>query len=154
MQKKLKVRSVKRIEYIVVHCSASDSPRQATLEAIKHLHTAPTSEAILWGKYPTHGRGWSDIGYHIVIEPSGTLRLGRPLNRAGAHTKGYNDRAIGICVVGDSKFTAEQMRTLNSIVSIMMTGYNVPKEKVVGHYELDSRKTCPNINMDDFRKTI
>ena len=43
---------------------------------------------------------WSDIGYHDVIRRNGAIETGRPLEKPGAHAKGHNQNAIGICLVG------------------------------------------------------
>ena len=39
-------------------------------------------------------RGYSDIGYHFLIDPDGTLYEGRPLNMRGAHVEGYNTGSV------------------------------------------------------------
>jgi N-acetylmuramoyl-L-alanine amidase len=43
------------------------------------------------------------IGYHFVVLQDGTVQEGRPLSVRGAHagSRYYNDRYIGICLVGD-----------------------------------------------------
>jgi hypothetical protein len=35
-----------------------------------------------------------------------------------------------------------------------MRRFGIDKANVVGHYELDKDKTCPNIDMDWFRSTL
>ena len=32
-------------------------------------------------------RGWSDIGYHYLIDRDGTVTEGRPIEKSGAHAK-------------------------------------------------------------------
>ena len=142
---------------IVVHCSAS-----------------------LWGSAPEirnwHivGNGWSDIGYHYVIgngkikldyyldSANGSVEIGRPIDgdkiaessEKGAHAYGYNSDSIGICVVGKEKFTPYQMGNLIYLVSDLMVKFKIEIENVVGHYELDPKKTCPNIDMSSFRNIL
>lgn len=45
--------------------------------------------------------GWLDIGYSFAV--GGDLRAyeGRGWDTVGAHAPSYNDKSIGICVIGD-----------------------------------------------------
>ena len=76
----------RKIDKIIIHCAATPEGRDVKTETIKSWHVK--------------GNGWSDIGYHFVIELDGVVKTGRPLHRAGAHTKGHNATSIGICYVG------------------------------------------------------
>ena len=73
------------INKIIIHCSATPEGRDVNTETIRQWHTA---------------KGWSDIGYHYVIELDGSVNMGRDIDRIGAHTKGHNTGSIGICYVG------------------------------------------------------
>ena len=77
---------MRKIDKIILHCAATPEGRDVKTETIKSWHVK--------------GNGWSDIGYHFVIELDGTIRNGRPVERIGAHTKGHNATSIGICYVG------------------------------------------------------
>jgi hypothetical protein len=46
-------------------------------------------------------RRFVTIGYHLVISPSGRVFAGRPLDRLGAHTLGFNTGSVGICLMGN-----------------------------------------------------
>lgn len=46
-------------------------------------------------------RGWNDIGYSFGIGGDGKVYLGRGFNVIGAHAPRYNDKSIGICMIGD-----------------------------------------------------
>jgi N-acetylmuramoyl-L-alanine amidase len=117
------------IQYIIVHCS--DSP-----------HRGDTAEDIhLWHLQ----RGWDGIGYHSVIREDGTLDHGRPLYWMGSHARGYNDKSWGICLLGDTEFTEAQIAKLKDTVNALLQ--LAPNAMVVGHCDLDSRKTCPNFNV-------
>lgn len=86
---------------LIIHCS--DSPfSYHGLEAIRGWHV--------------NERGWSDIGYHYVIERSGELKKGRKESKRGAHTLGHNSD-IGLCLCGLSgKFEQSQMRSLERFI--------------------------------------
>ena len=97
---------------LIVHCSDSNVPEHTT-EVIRKWHTDP--KKYVKGKN-VGGRGWSDIGYHWVIEYYGELVAGRPIYKLGAHCKGYND-AIGLCLCGLSgDFRNCQLKTLEAFV--------------------------------------
>ena len=44
---------------------------------------------------------WNDIGYSFVIGGDGKIYHGRGFNVIGAHSPRYNDKSIGICLIGD-----------------------------------------------------
>lgn len=46
-------------------------------------------------------RGWNDIGYSFAIGGDGRIYHGRGYNVIGAHAPRYNDKSIGICLIGD-----------------------------------------------------
>ena len=78
-------KSRRRIDYIVVHCTATPEGREMTVEQIRAEHKK---------------QGWSDIGYHYVVTLDGKVHLGRDVDIAGAHVSGYNANSIGIAYVG------------------------------------------------------
>ncbi|MCK5613780.1 N-acetylmuramoyl-L-alanine amidase, partial [Candidatus Pacearchaeota archaeon] len=93
---------------------------------------------------------------------NGAIEIGRPIDgdmiveseEKGAHAYGYNSDSIGVCLVGKERFSPAQLSTLFDLVSDLMVKFEIGPENVVGHYELDPRKSCPNIDMDAFRKLL
>lgn len=122
-----------KIKYIVVHCSATPNDREVTAEEIHSWHKA---------------RKWDGIGYHAVIRRSGLVERGRPEYWQGAHVEGYNEDSLGVCLVGMDKFTEAQWTALLSWIKDEKLKY--PEAEVVGHCDLDSRKTCPNFNVKEW----
>lgn len=45
--------------------------------------------------------GWNDIGYSFAVGGDGRIYRGRGYNVIGAHAPRYNDKSIGICLIGD-----------------------------------------------------
>lgn len=129
---------MRNIEKIIIHCSATPEGRDVNVETIKSWHVK--------------GRGWSDIGYHYVIELNGMIKFGRPLEKSGAHTKGHNATSIGICYVGgidkDKKpkdtRTEQQKESLIQLIDILLNDY--PDATIHGHNEF-SAKACPSFNV-------
>ena len=128
-------RPLKKVEYIVVHCSATRPDQDIGAEDITRWHRM---------------KGWLDIGYHYVIRRNGVLEEGRSVNVPGAHARGYNHRSIGVCLVGgldgnsipNGSYTAEQWEALEGILFYLTETF--PKAKVIGHRDLPNVvKACP-----------
>lgn len=127
--------------YIVVHHSATKADHEATAEDIHRWHLA---------------RGWSGIGYNVVIERSGAVRIGRPVRTQGAHVKGHNHESVGLCMVGglDDKgkvvdnFTPEQYLSLESVLILLREIF--PEAEVVKHKDL-ADTLCNAVNL---KKTL
>ena len=138
---------MRHIDKLVIHCS--DSPYgDATL--LRKWHTDP----------PPAGRGWDDVGYHAAIlnglrynsrdyvaADDGLIEKGRDVCVPGAHVAGQNASSLGVCLIGVDKFTSSQMGSLRQLIHVWRQLYGIPWEGIVGHYELDSRKTCPNFDV-------
>lgn len=45
--------------------------------------------------------GWNDIGYSFAVCGDGRIYQGRGYNVIGAHAPRYNDKSIGICLIGN-----------------------------------------------------
>lgn len=122
---------------ITIHCSASENFKTWDVEKIRRFHVDE--------------RGFSDIGYHFVIQPDGETQRGRALNAIGAHVKGSNliegGINVGICLIGLDSFTKRQFVSLRSTIQFLLSSYNLPEHKIYCHYEYASAngKTCPNM---------
>ncbi len=135
------MRSIKKI---IVH--VADTPDTLDIGAveIRQWHTDP----------PPRGNGWSDIGYHKVVRKGGTLENGRPEERSGAHVAGHNSDSLGICWVGRHDCQDAQREGLKKQIYEWLDKYNLSVEDVYGHYEMASGKTCPNLDMNEFREYL
>lgn len=142
---------MRKIDKIILHCAATPEGKHFTVEDIRRWHVLPTSAG---------GRGWSDIGYHYVICLDGSVHLGRPIERIGAHTIGHNKTSIGICYVGgvsvDGKTpkdtrTPEQKKTLIQLVKDLKKEY--PNATIHGHNEF-ANKACPSFEVKDELNTF
>ena len=125
----------RRIDLIVIHCSATRATQRYTVDDCRRGHRA---------------RGFADIGYHYYITRDGVVHAGRPLYTVGAHATGYNSHSIGICYEGildirglpcDTR-TLEQKDILSKLIQRLLEDY--PQAKVVGHRDLPGvTKDCP-----------
>lgn len=131
-------------DFIVVHCAATKASMDIGVREIRQWHVQ---------------QGWLDIGYHFVIRRNGTVENGRPHDVIGSHVKGYNSRALGICLAGgiddngkpENNFTPEQFASLKLLLIAQKRQY--PQAKIVGHHDLDSGKACPSFKVSEWLKT-
>ena len=138
-------KSTRVINEIIVHCSATPEGKDYSLDTIRQWHCQ---------------RGFSDIGYHYVIHPDGTVEEGRDVNIAGAHCSGHNSKSIGICYIGgmtaDNKKakdtrTEEQRTNLKALLMAMRKLY--PSAKIHGHRDF-AAKACPSFDATEEYKNI
>ena len=89
----------RKINLIVIHCSANRSNQRFTVEMLKACHNARFN-----------GKG---IGYHYFIEKDGQVFQTRDENEIGMHARHYNAHSIGICYEGglDEKGRPADTRT-------------------------------------------
>jgi N-acetylmuramoyl-L-alanine amidase len=133
---------MRKINEIIVHCTATRPDWWAGKSA-----AAKVKEITRWHL----DRGWSDIGYHYLIDRDGTVVTGRPLDRTGAHVKGHNTGTVGISLfggfggsAGDSfadNFTEDQERALLDLIAKLKSDH--PSiTKISGHNQY-AAKACP-----------
>ena len=117
------------IQFIVIHCS--DTDENDKVEDIHKLHL----------KF-----GWDGIGYHKIIEKNGNIENGRPEFWRGAHVYGFNEKSLGICLIGKRKFSKDQFISLKKILLSWKKKY--PEAKILGHKDFyHTKKTCPNFDV-------
>lgn len=124
-------------EYITIHCADTKPSMDIGVDDIRKWHLA---------------RGWSDVGYHLVIKRNGLLQPGRPLNKQGAHVGSHNRNNIGICLVGgmsedgkpEDNFTNLQWDALRDLISELSGNYGIKEENILGHRDWPGTgKACP-----------
>ena len=126
---------MREITKVIVHCAATPEGRDVKTEEIKRWHTEE--------------RGWSDIGYHWVVELDGSINEGRSEDINGAHCRGHNSDSVGICYVGGSDSegnpkdtrTQEQKDSLVTLIKDILDRYS--ESEVYGHRDF-SEKACPS----------
>lgn len=132
------------INRIVIHCAATKECQDVKTETIRQWHL---------------DKGWSDIGYHYVIELDGSYGIGRDENTAGAHVRGINSNSIGVCYIGgvckdmqpkDTR-TPEQKDSLETLIKHLMLKY--PDAELCGHNEFSS-KACPSFKVKEEYKHL
>jgi len=129
--------TMRPIEYIIIHCTATPEGREHDVNDIRSWHKA---------------KGWSDIGYHYLIKIDGTIEPGRSVEIPGAHARGYNSDSIGIVYVGgmtkdmsapkDTR-TSAQKQSFGQLLWALKEEF--PDAKIIGHRDV-SNKACPSFD--------
>jgi N-acetylmuramoyl-L-alanine amidase len=131
---------MRKITEIVIHCSGTKPNVDAGADEIRQWHV--------------QGRGWPDIGYHLVIRRSGLIETGRPIEQIGAHVTGRNANSIGLCLVGGlgengqptADFTPEQWAALKAKLLELKAAY--PEAGILGHRDFPGvTKACPSFDV-------
>jgi N-acetylmuramoyl-L-alanine amidase len=115
------------IHTLVWHCTATPEGKEYTRDQIKAMHLL---------------RGFTDIGYHLLVHLDGTTSPGRSEDREGAHVSGHNRGTIGYSYVGgigrDGKpkdtRTAAQRATMERVTKDAIRRYKL--RLVLGHRDL------------------
>ena len=126
---------MRRIDLIVIHCTASRPDQHLPFELLDKMHRA---------------KGWNGCGYHYYITRDGQLHFGRPEEMVGAHAVGYNLHSLGVCYEGgldehgksDDTRTPAQRATLIALLRSLKVDY--PDARILGHRDLPNvHKDCP-----------
>jgi hypothetical protein len=137
---------MRKITEIIVHCTATRPDWWAgkrTSDKVREIK-----------RWHVQDRGWSDIGYHFLIDRDGTIATGRDIARDGAHVQGHNAGTIGISLFGghgsaetdafSQNYTPQQDAALRNLIGDLRKQYgNVP---VTGHNQY-AAKACPGFNV-------
>ena len=136
---------MRHIKKIIVHCTATEEGKDYSVQTIRQWHMREP-------------RMWSDIGYHFLIrnDQDGTIELGRPVERAGAHVAGHNADSIGIAYVGgvdkdlkskDTMTAAQEQSLIKLVESLRLVfGKGIP---LYGHNDFTDRKECPSFKVKE-----
>lgn len=148
----------KELQYLIIHCTATQEGREVTSDEIRRWHTAPKSKG---------GRGWAQVGYSEMIHLDGTIEELVPYNdnqkvdawEITNGALGMNAISRHIVYVGgtDSKGkakdtrTPEQKKALEMYVKAHTTLQT--QWKVAGHYHF-AAKACPSFNVEKWLEEI
>jgi len=153
------------VNRIIIHHTASKymSTKEEGMKYMKELQ-----------KYHGITLGWSDIGYHYLIDGAGNIYEGREWGKyvLGAHVVGHNYGSVGISLMTDGYVSPKMYESLATLVTYLGNEYHLNIKDpqtvrkgdlswtetgwvVVAHKELDSWKPYdPKIDMDAFRARL
>lgn len=129
-------------KYVVIHHTAST---RGSVESIHETHLQRKDK---------HGNPWQGIGYHFVIgngqgmddgEIESTFRWREQIHGAHAGDAEYNQKGIGVCLVGNFEETSpspKQLAAVKRLVSALKADYHITADRVVGHGRVKAT-ACP-----------
>lgn len=118
---------MRRIDLIVIHCSATREDRPFTEQDLETAHRL---------------RGFDGIGYHFYIRRNGDIKSTRSVGRVGVHARGHNANSIGICYEGGldchglAKYTRTEWQKHSLRVLVRALKMDYLEARVVGHRDL------------------
>jgi len=132
---------MRKIDTIVVHCTATLPGQSVDIEDVRRWHV--------------DGNGWSDVGYHALITADGTLQFGRPISRMGAGVAGHNKTTLHVAYVGGldddgqpaDTITTKQANALHGYVAGVVTVLGPMAVK--GHNDFTDAKACPSFKVHE-----
>lgn len=134
---------MRKIEKIIVHCSAGSQSNKAA--DIVAYHLRPIAKG---------GRGWTHPGYHYIIEADGTVVKTLDEDKVSNGCYGHNQTAINVCYIGgvdiaktgvppfDNR-TPAQRRALEVLLRELRRKY--PGARIHGHRDF-APKACPSFD--------
>lgn len=141
---------MRHINEIIIHATATradwrDGQKTSTKVAeVKRWHVVD--------------RGWSDIGYHYLIDRDGTIAKGRPIERTGAHVRGRNANSIGVSMFGGfggaardqfaDHFTPQQEAALINLIDDLERQF--PDISIISGHNQYAAKGCPCFSVPDW----
>lgn len=99
-------------------------------------------------------QGWTDVGYHFLIDQHGTIYRGRGENHIGSHVAGANTGNLGISLIGryDTSMTPPQaqLQAASQLIRYLSEKYgiNINRSKIKGHGEQNAT-ACPGRQIFD-----
>ena len=130
---------MRRINLIVIHCSATRENRSFPVTSLIACHQAR----------------FGFTGYHYYITRDGQTYQTRHENLVGAHARHYNKHSLGVCYEGgldangrpaDTR-TEAQKHALWALLKSLRQDY--PEAKILGHRDLPHvAKSCPCFNAE------
>lgn len=148
-----------RLQYLVIHCTATPEGREVSSDEIRSWHTSPAPK----------GRGWRQVGYTDMFHLDGrTERL--VANNEDANVdpweitngaKGYNSISRHIVYVGGLDKSKKAKDTRTDAQKKAMADYvkdfhrRFPDVRIVGHRDFPNvAKDCPSFDVSQWLKSI
>ena len=128
---------MRRIDLIVVHCSATRCDQRYSVRQLIR----------------DHADRFGFTGYHYYVTRTGMVYQTRHEQLVGAHARGYNEHSLGVCYEGgidaggkpDDTRTARQKQALLRLLKRLKAAH--PEAEIKGHRDLpDVHKDCPCFN--------
>lgn len=84
--------------------------------------------------YHMDNKRWDDIGYNFIVGEDGNVYEGRGWGKKGAHSIPYNNRSIGVCILGDYSNRTPNATAIEAVAKLIARG--VDNDEVKSDYKL------------------
>ncbi|XP_055607784.1 peptidoglycan-recognition protein LB-like isoform X1 [Uranotaenia lowii] len=122
------------IPYVIIHHSYIPAACTSERDCIQAMQLMQQMHQL--------DRGWNDIGYSFAVGGDGRVYEGRGFNVIGAHAPRYNDRSIGICLIGDWRYELPSPKMLEATKDLIQ--YGLHNKLISANYTLiGHRQTRP-----------
>ncbi|XP_060516218.1 peptidoglycan recognition protein 3-like [Cylas formicarius] len=134
--------------YVVVHHSETPpcTDAGACKNRVKNIQS-----------YHMNTKGWQDIGYNFLIGGDGSIFEGRGWGIHGAHLPSFNQRSIGICLIGSFQNNVPSSIQISALRSLISCGTDLGKidqnYRLIGHRQGGSTD-CPGNKLQEILKTM
>lgn len=142
-------------KYIVLHHTAVNS---GDVDSIHQAHLKNKDKS---------GKPWLGIGYHFVVgngqgmndgEVEPTFRWKQQLPGAHAGVADYNQRGIGVVLVGNFEErppTTMQLKAVKQLIGLLTKEYSIPASGIIGHGDVKATE-CPGkmFPMQEVRESV
>lgn len=103
----------------------------------------------VWGMGPA--RNWTDIPYHFLIAPDGSIYEGRNVYTVGETATEYDPTGhLLITCLGNlevQELRAEQLNSLVRMIAYCSKKYNLPLDSLATHRDHSTQTNCPGKNL-------
>ena len=133
----------KETKYIIIHSSETTPSENLNSKDLNKLHRQ---------------KGFLNVKYHFIITRDGEVEEGRDMEEIGAHTEGYNDISVSVCLIGgvavDSEveprinYTSRQWYELKKYV--MYLRYVYSDATVLGFNEIETTQRSPYFDVQSW----
>ena len=137
-----------------------DTRRPQDITAIIVHHTVSVAPIANMASHHVKNEGYPGIGYHLMVERDRLVQV-NDLNALSYHAKGWNDKAVGISIVGDltqrPMTDIERMLLYGAILTVKKLYPTITR--VLGHNEASKElglpgTQCPSTDCNRIRTDI
>lgn len=148
-----------KVQYLVIHCTATPEGREVSGAEIRAWHTAPASRG---------GRGWKQVGYTDLIRLDGSIErlvannedpVADPWEITNG-VAGYNTVSRHIVYAGGVAADGKTPKDTRTVAQKEALAWYVkdfhrrfPEVKIVGHNDL-ATKACPSFRVGEWLEEI
>lgn len=146
-----------KLQYLVIHCTATPEGREVSAADIKRWHTSPAPA----------GRGWKQVGYTDLFHLDGSVERLVANNEDGNvdpweitnGVAGYNGVSRHVVYAGGCDAAMQPKDTRTAAQKEALKRYVLdfhaqhPDVRIVGHNQL-AAKACPSFDVPQWLETI